>query len=106
MEQQQSSTLALLREMFPDQINIEFQSAAKALGMASQTGYNLVSAGSFPVKTFKLGAKRVCSILDLAAVLDSQRGLTVTDTTDSTPAKQRGPGRPPNAERLQQSASQ
>jgi predicted DNA-binding transcriptional regulator AlpA len=98
MDLQQSPSLALLREMFPAQINIEFLSAAKTLGMAPQTAYNSVSAGSFPVRTFKQGTKRVCSILDLAATLDAQREI---------PIKKRRPGRPTNAERLtQQSASQ
>lgn len=104
MNQQYSPSLALLREMFPAQINIEFLSAARALGMAPQTAYNSVSAGNFPVRTFKQGTKRVCSILDLAATLDSQRGLAATDLI---PVKKRGPGRPSNAERLtQQSVSQ
>ncbi|SRR6266481_3335218 len=99
MKQQQSSTLALLREMFPAQINIDFQSAAKILGMAPQTAYNLVSAERFPVQTFKQGTKRLCSILDLANTLDLQRGLV---TNDSIPEKPRRPGRPPNTERLTQ----
>jgi hypothetical protein len=97
-QQQQSTSLALLREMFPDQINIEFQCAARALGVAHQTAYNQVSTGIFPVKTFKVGSKRVCNILDLAAVLDAQRDVPTTN--DSTPVKKRRPGRPPNAERL------
>lgn len=111
MNQQQPSSLALLREMFPGQINIDFLSAARVLGLAPQTAYNLAAPKSakksgkkFPVKTFKLGRRRVCSIVDLAATLDSQRGL---DTIDSTPIKRRGPGRPTNTERLtQRSASQ
>ena len=73
--------------MFPNQVNIHFQDAARALGMAQQTAYNLVSSGDFPVRTFKLGAKRACNILDLAAVLDAQRE-----------EKKSGPGRPTNAE--------
>lgn len=97
MKQQQSTSLALLREMFPGQINIDFLSAARVLGLAPQTAYNLAAPKStkeFPVKTFKLGRRRVCSIVDLAATLDAQRGL-------------RRPGRPTNVERLaQQSASQ
>lgn len=95
MNQQQSPSLALLREMFPGQINIDFLSAARVLGLAPQTAYNMASTKKFPVKTFKLGKRsNACSILDLAATLDAQRGL-------------RRPGRPTNAERsAQQSASQ
>jgi predicted DNA-binding transcriptional regulator AlpA len=101
---QQSPSLALLREMFPDQVNIELQCAARALGVAQQTAYNQVSAGNFPVRTFKLGAKRVCNILDLAAVLEAQRDIPISVTT---PNKPRRPGRPTNAERMaRQSASQ
>jgi len=97
MKQQQSPSLSLLREMFPGQINIDLLSAARVLGLAPQTAYNLAapkSAKKFPVKTFKLGRKSMCSIVDLAATLDAQRGL-------------RRPGRPTNVERLtQQSDSQ
>lgn len=73
---QHSPSLALLREMFPGQINIDFISAARVLGLAQQTAYNLVSAknNKFPVKTFMLGKRRrACSILDLAATLNAPR---------------------------------
>ena len=95
MKQQQSPSLALLREMFPGQINIDLLSAARVLGLAPSTAYNQVSAKKFPVKTFLQGKRsRLCSIVDLAATLDAQRGL-------------RRPGRPTNFERLtQQSAPQ
>jgi hypothetical protein len=83
---QQSPSLALLKEMFPGQINIDFISAARVLGLAQQTAYNLVSAKKFPVKTFTVGKRRrACSILDLAATLDAQR-------------EWRRPGRPTKAE--------
>ena len=83
-----SPSLALLMEMFPGRANLNFIEAALALGLAQQTAYNLVNQKKFPVPTFKEGKARYCSILDLAAKLDDQRGIT-----------KRRPGRPTNAER-------
>lgn len=67
------SSLATLREFFPDQIAIPLPLVARVLGIAEQTARNQVSAGKFPIPTFLQGPLRFALITDIAAHLDAKR---------------------------------
>lgn len=65
-----STTLQLLLARFPGAVQIPFSSAATAIGMAVQTGRNQLVRGTFPVRTIKLGGRRMVRLDDLAKYLD------------------------------------
>lgn len=103
MISERSSSLALLREMFPGQINISLVEAARVLGMAERTAYNRHRLGTFPVRAQKSGKAKCspvfCNILDLAAALDRKRAPTTGDADRPSPIEaqpRRKAGRPPN----------
>lgn len=51
---------------------------AEALGLARNTIYNQIAAGTFKVKTYVDGGKRYCDYRDLAEYLDSLRAHAET----------------------------
>jgi hypothetical protein len=79
-----SRNLELLQRLLPGQAVASLKDVARVRTASIKTIQNEVAAGTFPVRTIKIGRRRVVSILDLADYLDS---LT-------TPAP--GPGRPRN----------
>jgi hypothetical protein len=79
--------------MFPGQLFIPLVDAARAIGYAESSAYNLHSRGTFPIRVQKQGRKPVISILDLAAYLNAK-----TEKPGEQP--KRRPGRPTKAEQI------
>lgn len=77
-----SRNLELLQRLLPGQAVASLKDVARVRTASIKTIQNEVAAGTFPVRTIKIGRRRVVSILDLADYLDS--------LTDPTPT----PGRP------------
>jgi hypothetical protein len=66
-------TARLLYETY-GRLTINMKELAKEMHMSTGTiVVNSISAGTFPVHTYKLGRYRVCDIRDLAEFFDKQR---------------------------------
>lgn len=78
------SNLDLLRLQYPGQVFLALDDAAAAMARPAKSVKNDFYLGVLPFPTAKIGRRRVVSLVDLAAYLDS---LTA-------PAPARGPGRP------------
>lgn len=76
-------TLQLLLARFDGQVLIPFVPASKSVGFAEQTARNLLSKGTYPIRTELRGSRRFVHISDLAEYVDLSR-------TESTKPK-RGP---------------
>ncbi len=77
-----SRNLELLRQLFPGQALLSISDSAQACAISQKKVRKDIAAGVFPVRTLKIGRRRLVAVADLADYLDS---LT-------TPAP--GPGRP------------
>lgn len=78
------TTLDLLLRQFPGRLFVSVPEASRLFGQAPKTSRNQIAAGTFPIKTVKVGSfHRVVFLVDLAAYLDS-----LIDQP------RRGPGRP------------
>ena len=77
------SNLDLLVRQFPGKLFLSVPDAARAYGLAPKTARNQIALGVFPVKTVKIGGRRVVPILAFAEFLDKQ-----------SDQPRRGPGRP------------
>lgn len=53
-------------ELFPGRALINLKSGAAAIGWAEKTARNMLSDGTFPVKTVRVGHKRLIVVDDLA----------------------------------------
>ena len=77
-----SRNLELLQQLLPGQAFASLADVARVRAASVKTIRKEVAEGRLPVPTVKIGRRRVVSVLDLAAYLDS---LT---------QPRRGPGRP------------
>lgn len=59
---------------------------ARSLGIAQQTAYNQAIAGTFPIRNYKLGGKRVVALADLADFV--ARGLEPASSLSTHPPAQ------------------
>lgn len=95
-------------QIFPGKALADFAPAASAIGLAEQTARDLLWRGNFPVKTVKIGRKRLVVVADLARYYAELVGLptATTDTPADAPASiaPRKRGRPSNAEKARQAA--
>lgn len=53
-------------ELFPDRALVGLKAGAAAVGWAEKTARNMLSAGTFPVKTVRVGHMRLIIVDDLA----------------------------------------
>lgn len=65
------TNLDLLRLQYPGQIFLSLDDAARAMARPAKSVKNAFYLGDLPIPTTKIGRRRVVSILDLAAYLDS-----------------------------------
>ncbi len=68
------TSLDLLLKQFPGKLFLSVQETGIASGRCGKTVRNEITLGVFPVKTVKIGRRRLVPIADLAAWLD-----TITD---------------------------
>lgn len=59
-------------------LRLSLDQLAEALGVAKNTIYNQVSAGTFPVPTYVEGKKRYADYRDVATYLDECRARATT----------------------------
>ena len=81
------SALALLVQQYPGRVFLSVAETAHATGQSHCTIRNEIALGIFPVRTIKLGRRRLIPLTDLATYLD----------TLTTPAPR--PGRPRSSRR-------
>ena len=67
----QLSTLDLLRLQYPGQIFLGLDDAAVAMARPAKSVKNALYSGTLPFPTTKIGRRRVVSLRDLAAYLDT-----------------------------------
>lgn len=53
-------------ELFPDRALVGLKPGAAAVGWAVKTARNMLCAGTFPIKTVRVGHKRLIVVDDLA----------------------------------------
>ena len=66
-----SRNLDLLQRLLPGQAVASLKDVARVRTASIKTIQNEILAGTFPVRTLKIGRRRVVSILDLADYLDT-----------------------------------
>lgn len=98
-------------EIFAGKALANLAPAASAIGLAEQTVRDLIWLGNFPVKTVKIGRKRLVVVADLARYYAELVGLTDTadepaaaapaEPTETTPRRR---GRPTKAEQARRAA--
>jgi predicted DNA-binding transcriptional regulator AlpA len=76
---------------FENRALLSLEEACEQLGIAVKTARNLLSAGTFPIKTVRLGGRRMVVSADLARFI---RSLTDDDTHENEAPARRGRGRP------------
>lgn len=94
-------------QIFPGKALADFAPAASAIGLAEQTARDLLWRGNFPVKTVKIGRKRLVVVDDLARYYAELVGLPTTAhiPTDAPAAPAvRKRGRPSNEEKARRAA--
>ncbi|MDA8190228.1 hypothetical protein [Acidiferrobacter thiooxydans] len=70
MSIQHQSYLSVIQAAFPGKVFLSVDDAARALSRAVGAIRNDISDGSFPIKTVKIGARRLIPILELALYMD------------------------------------
>lgn len=65
-----SPNMAYLEAIFPGKAALPILRVAEVIGMPTQTMRNLSSDDTFPIPTFKQGARRLCLKTEVAAYLD------------------------------------
>lgn len=65
-----SPSLAYLETLFPRQAALPILAVGETIGMPAQTVRNRISDGTFPIPSFKQGARRMCLKAEVAAYLD------------------------------------
>lgn len=94
-------------EIFAGKALADFAPAAAAIGLAEQTARDLVWRGNFPIKTVKIGRKRLVVVADLARYYAELVGLTDAAHGAPPPAPTPPPrprGRPTKAEQARRAA--
>ena len=92
-----SSSENHIYQLFPGKALADFAPAAAAIGLAEQTARDLLWRGKFPVKTVKVGGKRLVVVADLARYYAELVGLDAQPSTPElvTSDAPRPRGRPP-----------
>lgn len=67
------SSFQIIQQFYPGQSRLSLLSLAKLLDFADQSIRNSISAGKFPIKSYKDGAHRFFDIRDVAAYLEKMR---------------------------------
>lgn len=67
----QKSHLKFIQEALPGKAFLSIDEAARLLSKASGSVRNEISDGRFPVRSLKIGSRRLIPILDLASYMDS-----------------------------------
>lgn len=65
-----SATFEYLQTLFPRQLVVPAVQAGECLDLAHQTTRNKIHDGTFPLKTFVIGGKRLVKITDLAEYIE------------------------------------
>lgn len=86
-------------QLFPGIALADFAPAAAAIGLAEQTARDLLWRGNFPVKTVKIGRKRLVVVEDLARYYSELVGLDPAPAQATAEQPSRKRGRPRNAAR-------
>lgn len=68
-----SSTLALLQQQYPNRIALDCKELATVIGACDKHIANRAAAGAYPIRSLKIGGKRVFTIVDIARFLDGDR---------------------------------
>lgn len=97
-----SPNLAYLETIYPRQAVLPIVTVAEAISMPVQTVRNHLLAKTFPIPTFKQGARRMCLKVEVAAYLD--RIAAERDCVDSGQHKVKRGART-KAERIRASAT-
>lgn len=87
------TTLEALERRWPGAFAIPLSVVAEAFATTPQTAHNLLSLKKLKFPVVKFGSRPLVMLVDLAAHLDAQRGLTEA-TSPRRPQDKRGPGRP------------
>lgn len=56
-----------------ERLTLTFEQACGEMGIATGTGHNMLSAGTFPIPTRKEGRNRVVDVRDVAEYIDKVR---------------------------------
>ena len=70
-DQKNFRTLGILQEAFPKKLFLSINDAAAALSRSPGALRNEISLGRFPVRTVKIGRRRLVPIISLAHYMDS-----------------------------------
>ncbi len=73
MQNQISSTLQILMARFNGQVLIPFAPASESVGIPQQSARNMLSEGTYPIRSEKRGSRRFIHISDLAEYVDLSR---------------------------------
>lgn len=76
-------------ELFPDLAVVGLKPGARAVGFAEKTARNMLTDGTFPVKTVLRGRKRLIDVEDLARYYAELVGLETQPEPAPTPAGER-----------------
>ena len=68
-------TMAYLETIFPGQAALPILRVGEVIGMPTQTVRNQLHAGTFPIPSFKQGARRMCLKTEVATYLDRIAGV-------------------------------
>lgn len=93
-------------QLFPGIALADFAPAAAAIGLAEQTARDLLWRGKFPVRTVKIGRKRLVVVEDLARYYSELVGLDPAAPAPAPAEPSRKRGRPRNAARQSAQAAQ
>lgn len=66
-----SSTLQILLARFNGQVLIPFAAASESVGILEQTARNMLSRGTYPMRTVMIGSRRFIHLNDLANFVES-----------------------------------
>lgn len=86
-----------IHQIFAGKALADFAPAAAAIGLAEQTARDLLWRGNFPVKTVKIGRKRLVVVEDLARYYAEIVGLDHAASAAASTQEKRKRGRPRNA---------
>lgn len=84
------TAFTVIQAFFPKQFRLTPADLAVLLKRNEQAIRNQISAGHFPIPSYREGGKRFCDVRDVAAYLDGQRSTV-----------EKKPGRPTKASRIE-----
>lgn len=68
-----SSSLIILQQQYPTRIALDCKELASAIGACDKHIANQSAAGKYPIRSLKIGGKRVFTLIDIARYLDGSR---------------------------------